>query len=135
MHALARRQRSRPSQPYAVVIGLDCVTGLQTARILSRRGVPVVGIADDARHFACRTRLCERILAADTSGDELVDALLGLARELDEPAVLFPCTDQAVLALSRRRDALERSYHVLLPAAETVELLLDKIRFLGYAQE
>ena len=31
--------------PWAVLIGLDCVTGLQTARILSGRGVRVVGIA------------------------------------------------------------------------------------------
>jgi D-aspartate ligase len=135
MPALARRRRSRPSQPHAVVIGLDCITGLQTARILSLRGVPVIGVADDRRHFACRTRLCDQILTADTSGDELVEVLAGLARELDEPAVLFPCTDQAVLTLSRRRISLEPSYHVLLPDADIVELLLDKIKFLRYAQE
>ena len=35
----------RNEPPHAIVIGLDSITGLQTARILSQRGVPVIGIA------------------------------------------------------------------------------------------
>ena len=32
--------------PYAIIIGIDCVTGLQSARILARHGVPVIGEYD-----------------------------------------------------------------------------------------
>ena len=63
--------------PRAVVIGLDCITGLQTARILARRGVRVIGIARDPHHFACRTRVCERRVASDTHGPGLIATLEG----------------------------------------------------------
>ena len=42
--------------PAAVVLGLDTITGLQTARILAARGVPVIGVTNDLGHYACRTR-------------------------------------------------------------------------------
>ncbi|MDQ4077225.1 MAG: hypothetical protein M3220_13375 [Chloroflexota bacterium] len=37
-------------QPCAIVIGLDSITGLQAARILADRQVPVIGIAKDPDH-------------------------------------------------------------------------------------
>ena len=51
---------SAPASPYAVVVGMDnaTATGLQTARILRARGVPVIGIATDPTHWSYRTRVC-----------------------------------------------------------------------------
>jgi D-aspartate ligase len=121
--------------PRAVVIGLDCITGLQTARILAARGVPVIGIASDPRHFACRTRVCERRIASDTHGAGLVETLEALAATLAEPAVLYPCTDNAVLTLSRERERILPRYRMVLPDAETVETLVDKVRFLELAKQ
>jgi D-aspartate ligase len=118
-----------------VVVGLDCITGLQTARILSDRGVRVVGVAADRRHLACRTRACEQVVIADTAGEELIAALQQLGAALGTPAVLFPCTDQSVMLLSRHRRALEDAYHVVLPEHDVVERLMDKARFTRYAQE
>jgi D-aspartate ligase len=118
----------------AVVVGLDCITGLQTARLLARRGVPVIGVAQDPRHFACRTRACTRVVAAETEGPALLDALERLAAGLPEPGVLFPCSDAAVLALSRGRERALRHYRLVLPDAEVVEELVDKVRFLELAQ-
>ena len=46
------------SLPPAIVVGLDNITGLQTARILAARGVPVYGVVADTRHFGARTRVC-----------------------------------------------------------------------------
>jgi predicted ATP-grasp superfamily ATP-dependent carboligase len=40
-----------------------------------------------------------------------------------------------VLLVSRYRRQLEKWYHIVLPAAEIVELMMDKTRFYGYAQE
>ncbi|MGH2427398.1 MAG: carboxylate--amine ligase [Candidatus Limnocylindria bacterium] len=122
-------------RPAAVVVGLDCITGLQTARILARRKVPVVGIAARRDHFCARTRACEEIIAAETSGEGLLRALERLGPRLGERAVLFPCTDLSVLTISRGRERLSDWYHVLLPDAEVVEVLMDKVRFVAYAQQ
>jgi D-aspartate ligase len=129
------RSRSRSSRPRAVVIGLDSITGLQVARILAGRGVPVIGIAADRRHFACRTRVCESIHYADIAGDGLIRTLDAVGQSLEQKAVLVPCTDPIVLTLSRNRSRLEPWYHLVLPDHDVVEKLMDKIGFATYAQE
>lgn len=121
--------------PHAVVVGLDSLTGLQTARILARRGVPVVGVAGDPKHPCCRTNVCERIVPADPAGRGLIDALSALGERAPAGAVLFPCTDLGVLTISRHRQALAAWYHIALPDAPVVEMLVDKVRFHEFARE
>ena len=116
-----------------IVIGLDCITGLQTARILAARGVPVIGIAKDMEHFSCRTRVCERIVQADIGTPALIPVLVELASSLETHAVLCPCTDAAVLVLSSHREKLEQDYLLALPEADVVEMLIDKVRFIEFA--
>ncbi|MGY1671036.1 carboxylate--amine ligase [Geodermatophilus sp. SYSU D00710] len=119
----------------AVVVGLDCITGLQTARILSARGVPVTGLATDVGHYACRTRACGTVLQADLLSEDLVEALVRLGPQLQDRAALFPCTDLAVLLISRHRDRLAPWYSMALPDHAVVEMLMDKVGFLRHAQE
>lgn len=132
---------TRPEQarrPTAVVVALDCITGLQTTRLLVRRGIPVVGVVADRRHFCARTRLAERIVTSPTGGEPLIETLEQLASTgtLGEgPAVLIPCSDAAVLAISRWRDRLDGRYRFVLPPHDTLELLMDKVRFGEYATE
>lgn len=121
-------------RPRAIVIGLASVTGLQTARILARRGVPVNVIAGNRRHFAARTRVCERIIEADVHGEGFLDVLAEIGPELDQRAVLYPCTDQAVLEISAHRDRLRAWYHVVLPADRIVQTLARKALFYDHAQ-
>ena len=123
------------TKPYAVVIGLDCITGLQTARILASHEVPVIAIANDPNHYCSRTRICRKIYSADTTNEEFVELLESLGPELDRDAVLFPCTDISVLLISRNRQRLDPWYRISLPEHETVEMLMDKISFLTYAQK
>jgi predicted ATP-grasp superfamily ATP-dependent carboligase len=122
-------------QPFAIVIGLDHVNGIQTARLLARHGVPVIGVARDPEHYCCRTRVCERIIFSDTTSDSLIETLEELGPTLRGKAVLFPCMDPQVLLVSRSRERLEPWYHVVLPAPEVVETLMDKVRFYAFAQE
>lgn len=119
----------------AIVIGLDHVNGIQTARLLARRGVPVIGIASDPKHYCCTTRVCERIIFTDTTTDSLIATLEKLGPTLEEKAVLFPCMDPQVRLVSRNRRRLEPWYHVILPDPVVVEMLMDKIRFYRFAQE
>jgi len=119
----------------AVVVGLDCITGLQTARILAARGVPVTGVAGNLGHYACRTRVCREVLQADLVSDDLVEALARLGPRLPERAALFPCTDLAVLLISRHRERLAPWFVIALPDHGVVEMLMDKISFLRHAED
>ena len=120
-------------RPYAIVIDLDEINGLQTARILAQRGVPVIGIAADPNHYACRTNSCKRILFSDTKTEELIQALIKLGPELDQKAVLFPCEDISVSLISKFRKKLEPWYHIALPEADVIEMMVNKTRFYDYA--
>lgn len=124
-------------RPAAVVVGLDCITGLQTSRLLAARGVPVIGIASDPRHFCARTRATERVIAAPTSGPGLIAALHALAPELPAPgsAFLLPCTDLAVLTISEARDTLPAAYRFVLPEHDLLARLVDKVGFAELAAE
>lgn len=123
----------------AIVIGLDCITGLQTTRIMANNGVPVIGVARDLDHYCCQTNIPQQIIAADIKGEGLIAALEQLGQSLRqqgvEKGVLFPCTDMSVLLVSRFRDRLRPWFHFALPAAEVVEMLIDKIGFYTYAAQ
>ena len=128
--------RSRASQqPHVVVIGLDSLQGLQTARILARRQVPVIALAKDPNNYFCRTNVCQDIVFADTESDRLIDTLEALGSKLGQKGVLFPCEDANVLLVSRYRNRLEEWYHLVLPAPEVVEMMMDKTKFYKYAQK
>jgi predicted ATP-grasp superfamily ATP-dependent carboligase len=121
-------------RPRAVVIGLDNLVGIQTARILARHGVPVVALGDP-RHPFCRTNVCERILPAETKGTALIDALVALGPSLGpQKAVLVPCSDEPVVLIARERERLAPWYHVPLPETSVVETLLDKDSFIEFSR-
>jgi len=130
-----KKMTSNQKLPYAIVIGLDCITGLQSARLLAQRGVPVIALAKNPGHYCAQTRVCERIVPAQIASVELVHTLEELGAQLEQRAVLFPCTDMSVLVLSRHRLRLQKYFHLALPAPEVVEMLMDKIGFYTYAQQ
>ncbi len=117
----------------AVVIGLDSITGLQTARILADRGVPVIGVVVDRRHWGAHTNACVEVIESPLCGDGLVRTLQPLGRRLDRTAVLFPCTDAAVDTVSRRRAELAGRFVLPLSPHPVVELLMDKVSFAQHA--
>ena len=129
--------RGIEAQPPAVVVGLDCVTGLQTARLLAGRGVPVIALAANPRHFCARSRVPRRVVAAPTQGDGLTRALerLGTGLPGGEPAFLLPCTDGAVLTISRDRERLAGPYRFVLPPHGVIERLMDKVAFAEHARD
>lgn len=115
----------------AVVVGLDCITGLQTARILATSGVPVHGVAADGDHFACRTRTITGLSVAPTSGPGLLEALADHADAWAAEPVVFPCTDASVATLAH---ADLPGYLLALPPAETVDRLASKVAFAEHAE-
>lgn len=118
----------------AVVIGVDSVQGLQAARILAAKKIPVIALARDAHHYACRSRAIRRLVITDTTGEDLIATLRRLGAELSGKAVLFPCEDLSVRLISRSRDLLAPWYHWVLPDPEVVEMLIHKQSFIEYAR-
>jgi predicted ATP-grasp superfamily ATP-dependent carboligase len=49
--------------------------------------------------------------------------------------VLIPCTDAHVWTISAQRQAIAGWYHIALPDHDTLDLLIDKQRFLTFAQQ
>ncbi len=120
-------------RPYAIVIGLDHINGIQTARILARHNVPIIAVASDPDHHCCRTNVCERIIFADKTTEDLIEALEELGPTMGQKAVLFPCEDTSVLLVSRHRQRLQSWYHIVLPEPDVVETLMNKVQLYKYA--
>ena len=93
-------------KPYAIVVGLDTMQGIQTARILADHNIPVIAIAKNPKHHCCRTRVCDDILFADTAGEGLVETLVSLGPRLQQKAVIYPCQDVCVSLISLNREIL-----------------------------
>ena len=125
------RERVNSSELPAAVIFNSHITGLAVARSLGRRGVPVIALDRDPAGYALASKyvmasgLCPNVLEDEAS---FIDFLLALGRELERPAVLFPCNDEWVLAVNRHRAALEAYFLFPFSGPEVVEPVLDKAR-------
>ena len=117
----------------AVLVGIDWITGLQTARILHRRGVPVIGMAEDPRVFAARSRAYREVHRIDVAGPGWLETLERVALRSGERPVLVPCTDEAVVGLARHRERLDRSYRIVLPRLDVILTLMAKDQFAQHA--
>ncbi len=123
------------NRPPAIVIKLDSITGLDTARILSRYGVPVYGVADDPQHYCVKTNSCREVLFTDTSGEGLVKTLLGIAARFKSKPVLFPCSDESVRIISANRETLGEFYNFVMPDDGVLSMYMNKESFYRYAEE
>ena len=130
----ADESAERVAQPPVIIIGLDCVTGLQTARSFSQLGIRVIGVASRINHFCCRTNTVETIHECETSGAKLVKRLLSLRADFGRRPVLVPCTDLSVLTISKHQRELLPWYSFVLPEPELLETLIDKVRFARFAE-
>jgi len=128
------KKKQEKERSYAIVIGLDTMQGLQTARILASHRIPVIAIARDRTHHACRTRVCEKILWTDTTGPELIATLRELGPTLPAKAVVYPCHDQCVAIISSNRQQLDDWYHVVMADADVMEAMMNKERFYALAK-
>lgn len=101
---------------------------------MAKYGISVLGIADDPNHFCCRTNACKQVVPADTSNEELIDALITLGKNLKQRAVIIPSSDDSVHIISLHRKELEEFYNFILPDHEILELFMDKVKFYKHCQ-
>lgn len=127
MHATA------DNNPFAVVTGLEYMQGIQAARILAKRHhLPVIAVSTNKNHPYNLTNCCHQVVCTDNN---LIEDLIVIGRQLAEKAVLFPGTDADVLLISQNRRQLSQWFHLCLPPAEVVEMLMDKLQFYAFARE
>ncbi len=124
----------RVDGPTAIVIGLDCVTGLQTSRLLSSYGIRVIGLASRIDHFCCQTNTIEQIHPSATHGPDLVATLRSLRADFGRNPVLVPCIDLSVLTISEHREELQ-DYSFVLPEDQLLKTLIDKVEFARFAEQ
>ena len=118
--------------PLALVMGdVDMVRALGVAGIASA----FFGPDDEPARLSRHVRASVPWIDPWERQDELVEALLRLARTQPQPPLLFPQTDVTLLVASRHRDRLAEGFRFALADAELVEGLVDKGRFQALAAE
>ncbi|HKS16252.1 MAG TPA: ATP-grasp domain-containing protein [Planctomycetota bacterium] len=115
---------------------LACVAGdISLVRALGRSGIPVaVAAAPDSP--LRRSRYCAELVPTPSwveSPDAALDALIAWGRDQRDAPVLFYQGDHDLLAVSRGRSRLAPHLRCVLPPADLVEDLGDKVRFAALA--
>jgi len=115
----------RPKRPGALVLGTG-LTVLGVIRSLGRQGVPVF-CAERQPDFVARSRWCRHLPdVASPTPDNLAD---WLDHQPLRPAVLIPCSDHWVSAVTSLPDSYGESFPRSLPPAGAVATLTDKGAF------
>jgi predicted ATP-grasp superfamily ATP-dependent carboligase len=115
-------------RPAAIVCNAH-ITGLAVARSLARRGVPVIGLDREPHGVALASNaLAAAAVCHDpiSQEEDFIADMLAIGRHLDQPAILFGCMDEWVLALSAHRAELERSFVFPFAGDDVVRRILDK---------
>jgi D-aspartate ligase len=118
----------------AIVVDIQSITALQTARLLASRGIQVIGIGSDPWEPFCRSRSYTKTIFTCTTDERLIQTLEALGPTLEGKAPLFLSADEAVLLVSKHRDRIAEWYHIALPADEIVRMLVDKMSFARFAE-
>lgn len=117
-------------QNVAIVFG-GGINGLGVIRNLGRNGVTVYCVVDKVDE-AIYSKYCKKRFVVpniQNNTQVLKSFLTKLDSTLSDYAVLYSTTDLFSLGLSRLKDEIQGNYHVLLPAPEIVETLVNKKLF------
>lgn len=113
----------------AVVTPLDEHMGLDIARSLGARGIPVYGVDSNP---SAPGRYSKYIRFADCPDPSLEDGtpfiqfMIEFGQQLGSRAVLYPLSDKIILLCSRHREVLSTVYDYVMPDHETVLALTTK---------
>jgi D-aspartate ligase len=119
-------------QSWALAIG-----DVSLVRALGRSNIPVM-LASSETNPASLSRYCRGVVETPSFIDDAegaVDALAEWAKRQEQRPVIFYQGDHDLLALSRYRDRIAPHAHLVLPDAELVEDLVDKLRFAELANK
>lgn len=111
------------SGPPVILVSPESFTGLQTARLMSRRGLRVIGVGMDRSSFVWRSRhFDERIIV---SNSETIERELLRLDSTQPGAVVIACSDRSVALVAEVRDRF-RHLRTPVPTSDTLLELRDK---------
>lgn len=115
----------------AIVTPLDEHMGLDIARALGRRGIPVYGldIISGASAPGRYSKYCQFIPSPNpelNNGNDYIQFLLDFGKKLGRKAVLYPLSDLHVLLISRHRSELKKHFEFEMPDHDTINKLVTK---------
>lgn len=111
------------------------MTGLQCARLMWRRRIPVIGAANDPRSPYCRTRSLREIMPFAVLASRIRPVLQEIVAAHGARPVVMACTDEHVWWLNDHREEFEAHADLLLAPSDVLQLLADKARLYRYAME
>lgn len=120
--------------PTAVVVGLE-TNGLGVVRSLAREKIPCIAVSTPDKHPAIQTRFCEVVYTPSWDFEGLIPTLKRVGARLGRKAPLLMTRDQAVMWVSQARSELSQFFEIALPSPDTIDLLMNKRRFLRFAEQ
>ncbi len=120
---------SHQSRSPVVVSPLDDHMGLDIARSLGAKGIPVFGLDSESFPPGRFSRFCRHVRCPDPDaegGEPYIESLVRFGNNLDRKAVLYPLSDTHVLLISAMRDRLLPFYEFVMPRHEAVIELVEK---------
>jgi len=122
--------------PLAIVISGTTVS-LGVVRALGKQGVPVVVVHYEDSDIACFSRYVissEKVPDPEHFEERFLEALIKYIRDYGAQ-IVFPVSDQAVLAVSRNRDLLAKHCKVACTDWPTARIFIDKKNTYQLAEE
>ncbi|MGI9316586.1 MAG: hypothetical protein ACR2QW_04565 [bacterium] len=117
---------------------LACVIGdISLVRALGVCNIPVAIATNEPSSNITLSRYCEAVVTTPswiTDPEKSVATIIDWGKLQSVPPVLFYQGDHDLLAVSRARKVLAPHFHFVLPRAELVEDLADKLRFFELAE-
>jgi D-aspartate ligase len=112
----------------AVVVPPDEHMGLDVARSLGRKGIPVYGVDPDPKAVGGKSRYIQLVVSPDpiADQDDFLEFIVDWASRFSERPVLFPLSDEMVHLCSLERDQLLQSFVYVMPKHEILERLQAK---------
>lgn len=119
-----RRFKERP---------IACVIGdLSLVRVVGRNHIPVAVVSSTDDTDITQSKYCKEVVETPSWVDDpdgAIDALIEWGSQQSSKPVLFYQGDHDMVAISRARERLAPLFRFVLPPAELLEDLSDKLRF------
>lgn len=131
-----RRVRSKVDRSVPVVVLGGGIIAVSVARCLGAAGIPVWALGDSRSDVAGHSRYCTSFVDLG-SGEGVQERWLDwlCRREIGE-AVIFPCCDDGLELVARRRAVLEERGHRPIECnGEVLLAMLDKLKTYALARE
>jgi D-aspartate ligase len=132
MVSRTNKQTKHDHSVEVIVTGGRCVDNLGVIRGLGKRGIPVIYLDSEPGSMVRYSRYISKRLACPSlkqSEAGFVNLLLEFGKQIHKKMMIIPTGDREIIALSKYKEELERSYLLPVPPLEVAQKLVNKKNF------